>query len=120
MACVGTFTIRRGDTAPALRLLLEDSDGVVPPLTGATARIHLVDTHGTLVVDRPATLFAAVQLDPSGDEYNFEYPWLLSDTDREPQTLRGEVEVTFVGGQKSTFPSRARDEFRVKIVRALG
>lgn len=98
------LVIKRGDTLPALRVVL--SDGATPvDLTGATVRVILTRSNGTVVVvDRaPATATA---------EGVVTMPWQPGDTATAGQ-LRGEIEVTFPDGKKQTWPSTG--QFTVEV-----
>lgn len=86
---MATFTIKRGDTAPALRyaLLPETVD-----LTGASV-VFVMDGLGRLparvIEARPAVV---------------QYDWQPGDTDR-PGLHRAEFEATYSDGRIETFPN---------------
>lgn len=86
---MATFTIKRGDTAPALRfaLLPETVD-----LTGANV-VFVMDGLGHqpahVIETRPAVV---------------QYDWQPGDTDR-PGLHRAEFEVTYSDGSVETFPN---------------
>ncbi|SEI10260.1 hypothetical protein [Paracoccus alkenifer] len=86
---MATFTIKRGDTAPALRyaLLPETVD-----LTGASV---------VLVMDGGARLPAQI-ISPSPPVV--QYDWQPGDTDR-TGLRRAEFEVTHLDGAVETFPN---------------
>lgn len=100
---MATFTIKRGDTSPALRYALIPAS---VNLTGATVRFSV---RGWL--DRaPAVVVSATP--PV-----VEYVWANGDTDR--LGLRpAEFEVTYPGSAVETFPTG--DKLLVNIVPDLG
>lgn len=104
---MATFTIKRGDTAPALRYALTPA---TIDLTGATVVFNL---RGVLT-RAPAAIVTA--LPPV-----VEYVWQAGDTDQ--LGLRpAEFEVTYAGGAVETFPTgdSAEDRLLVNVVGDLG
>lgn len=99
---MATFTIKRGDTAPALRyaLLPETVD-----LTGASV-VFVMDGLGRLparvIEARPAVV---------------QYDWQPGDTDR-PGLHRAEFEATYSDGRIETFPNGGY--LLVQIAKDLG
>lgn len=97
-----TFSIKRGDTAPALGAILKDGDTAVD-LTGKTVEFVLrqlicvdgVLKDGPVVISGPAVVVDA----PTGD---VRYDWSAGDTDVEGQ-YRAEFKV-FSGGRHTTYP----------------
>lgn len=89
------FTIKRGDTSPALRFaLLPDNVS----LAGATVRFHMRLRGGGTLVDRPAeteTVFAPAIV---------AYRWQQGDTD-EAGRFEAEFRVTYLDGAVETFPN---------------
>lgn len=97
------FTIKRNDTAPALRYaLLPDT----VDLTGAAVVFNMrggpVRAAATVVTVNPPVV---------------EYPWQASDTQKEGVYL-AEFEVTYADGAVETFPTT--NDLIVKIVPDLG
>lgn len=112
--------MKRGDTQPALVLLLTDASYdpttgvplVVPVnLTTATKiRVILAEQGGAIVIDRAPASATAQGL--------VTMPWLAADTVKVRPILQGEVEVTWPGGFIQTFPSEGY--FAVDIEADLG
>jgi len=89
------FTIKRGDTSPALRFaLLPDSVS----LAGAMVRFQMRARGGATVIDRPA------------DIQNFFEPavvahlWAQGET-KTPGRYEAEFRVTYLDGSTETFPN---------------
>jgi len=100
------FDIKKNDSAPALRCILQDDSANPIDLTNAsTVQFHMksdTDTGGTgtpLKVDAPASVIDAVN-------GIVEYAWLSdgSDTDT-PGVWFGEFEVSWSAGGRTTFPN---------------
>ena len=82
------FRIKTNDTSPELAVTLEDANGVLVNITGATARFHMKAVGATqLKVDAPMTV-----TDASGG--TLQYSWVAADTDT-AGTYYGEIEVTY-------------------------
>ncbi len=93
-----SFVIKQGDTLPALRRTLLNSDGTPIDLTSATAvRFHMIES-GTPMIDE-----AAVVVPPEVDGV-VEYPWAAGDTDT-AGVFQAEFEVTFAAGTVITVPN---------------
>ena len=89
------FTIKRGDTSPALRFaLLPDSVS----LAGATVRFQMRARGGGTLIDRPAqieTVFAPAVV---------AHRWISSETDQAGR-FEAEFRVTYLDGHTETFPN---------------
>ncbi len=89
------FTIKRGDTSPALRFtLLPDSVS----LAGATVRFQMRARGGATVIDRPAqieTLFTPAVV---------AHRWVSGETDQAGR-FEAEFRVTYLDGTIETFPN---------------
>ncbi len=94
-----SFTIRRGDTAPAIQATLLDGAGNPVNLTGATVRLH-VGRSGQPIVDAPATI-----VDAAGGVVS--YAWQAQDLATPGQWL-AEWEVTYATGEVETFPNASQ------------
>lgn len=103
MPSTSTFTLKRGDTAPALQVTLLDATGAAIDVTGATIAFHMkLRQHAAnnavpLVVDGSVDL-----VDASNGVVS--YQWGSSDTD-ETGDFVGEFVVTFADSTVRTVPS---------------
>lgn len=89
------FTIKRGDTSPALRFaLLPDSVS----LAGAAVRFQMRARGGDTLIDRPAEIVSVFQ--PAVVAHR----WLAGDTD-EAGRYEAEFRVTNGDGTIETFPN---------------
>ncbi len=89
------FTIKRGDTSPALRFaLLPDSVS----LAGAMVRFQMRARGGGPVIDRPAEIFSVFA--PAV----VAHLWLPGETDT-PGRFEAEFRVTNMDGTVETFPN---------------
>lgn len=91
------FTIRIGNTSPALEYTLRPS---TIDLADAVVRFHMVKSDGTVTIDN--------QLDGvtfETDEPVITYQWQEGDTDVAGR-YEGEFRVTYEDGSLETFPAR--------------
>lgn len=89
------FTIKRGDTSPALRfVLLPESVS----LAGATARFQMRVCGGATVIDRPAEILTVFE--PAV----VAHFWAPGETDT-PGRFEAEFQVTYLDGAVETFPN---------------
>jgi hypothetical protein len=94
-----TFVMKRGDTLPALPVLLRNPDNSIPNLAGATVLFKMSDpATGTLIANRTA---AIVDLPTA----SVVFSWLAAETSV-VGIYRAEFEVTFPDGHVATFPNR--------------
>lgn len=93
------FTIKEGDTAPALHVTFIHDNGAPVNLTDATVVVN-IRPHGggDLLVDAPATIVG----DPKDGVV--EYQWATGDTDA-PGDYDAEWLVTWALGGQQTFPT---------------
>lgn len=92
------FTLKEGDTSPAITSTLQDAAGDAVNLTGATVKfIMTAKGDSTPTVDAAATVVTPLAGVVS-------YSWLAADTDTAGK-YEAEWEVTFSGGAKQTFPN---------------
>lgn len=100
------FTIKQGDTLPALTATLTDSRGLSPfveddgttPLTGYSVRCHIVHARtGSVLVDEDAD----VDDEEDGD---VSYQWQAGDT-ATAGTYHAEWSVLYASGDTLTFPN---------------
>jgi hypothetical protein len=91
------FTIKQGDTSPAIEAVLRSPNGDVVDLTGATVRFFMRSNDGVRFVDAPATIDGAT-------EGIVVYEWSQTDTDT-PGLNHAEWRVTFPDGTIETFPN---------------
>lgn len=93
-----TFNIKQNDTSPNLTATLLDEDGLPVPLISAqSARFHMRNSEGTVVIDADIIITDAVAA-------TVLYAWQASDT-ATAGTYQAEVEITFLNGQIETFPN---------------
>jgi hypothetical protein len=89
------FTIKRGDTSPALRFALLP-DGV--SLAGATVRFQMRARGGATVIHRPANILSVFA--PAVVAHR----WFSGDTDQAGH-FEAEFRVTYLDGTVETFPN---------------
>lgn len=90
------FTIKRGNTSPAIRRTLSDSSGPVT-LTGATVTFKMADSEGVLVVESEADVTDA-------ENGEVTYDWVSEDT-AEAGVFFGEFQVVYADQTEETFPN---------------
>lgn len=91
-----SFSIRRGDTAPALEAILRDSTGALAILANATeVRFLMRRRNQELKVNALATDI---------DGATATYQWQAADTD-EAGVFHSEFQVTWNDGRIQTFPN---------------
>jgi hypothetical protein len=89
------FTIKRGDTSPALRFaLVPDSVS----LAGATVRFQMRARGGATVIDRPAEILTVFE--PALVAHH----WAPGETDA-PGRYEAEFRATYLDGTVETFPN---------------
>lgn len=92
-----TFSIKKGDTSPALRATLRYDDCSPINLTGATARFHMRQSgSSTVLIDAAAVIVSVAGI--------VEYRWTSLNT-ATVGGYEGEFEVTYSDGKIETFPS---------------
>ena len=94
---MSTFTIKRGDTSPAIESVLRNSTGTPVDLTDASVRLVMETRLGESLIDEPAS-----NQDPT--EGVVVYEWRPGDT-AYPGRHRAEWRVTFDDGTVETFPN---------------
>ena len=94
---MSTFTIKEGDTSPAIEAVLRSEYQEVVDLTGATAYFVMRHTHDGPIVHEQATVDDA-------DNGLVVYEWKSGDTDY-PGRYRAEWRVEFPDGHVETFPN---------------
>lgn len=92
------FTLKTGNTSPALRCILRDAAGLAVPLTGA-AVVFSMATHKAVAVitRRPCAIVNAA----AGE---VQMNWQAGDT-AAPGAYNAEFEVTYAGGGVESFPN---------------
>lgn len=90
-----TFFIKRGDTSPALRFILDPASVV---LTGAAVRFQMRDRSGATVIDQPATIVT-----DTGTP-TVQYAWQPTDT-AVSGGFEAEFRVTYGDAKIETFPN---------------
>lgn len=96
---------KTGNTWPPMRYNLQQADGTVIPLSGATVRFIMQDSEGVEVVDGLATI---VDLETG----LVQYDWQDGDTDTEG-TYSAQWEVTFEDGKKCSVPNNGNIEITI-------
>jgi hypothetical protein len=89
------FTIKRGDTAPAIRYALEPA---TVDLTGATVRFQMRARNGSVILDVGALVVTATGTP------TVEYSWQAGDT-ATAGLYEAEFRVTYADGKIETFPN---------------
>lgn len=89
-----TFTIKRGDTSPALRFALEPES---VDLTAATCSFQMRPRRGSVAIDLPAVIEST---SPPIVRFN----WLPGNTDN-VGVYEAEFRVTYADGTVETFPN---------------
>lgn len=92
-----TFTIKNGNTSPALRVALKYDDCKAVNTTDATVMFHM-RPYGE---ETPVIVAEGVIVTIGGI---VEYEWAEGDTDA-PGSYEAEFEVTYADGTVETFPS---------------
>jgi hypothetical protein len=92
---VNGFTIKRGDTAPAIRYALEPA---TVDLTGATVRFQMRARNGSVILDVGALVVTATGTP------TVEYSWQAGDT-ATAGLYEAEFRVTYADGKIETFPN---------------
>ncbi len=100
---IPTFSLKQGDTLPALVVTCYKGDGTIQDLTGATATTFSLwdQNHQPVIADAPATVVGA----PTNGQ--LQYAWQTADT-QNAGAFEGEFHVTFSGGGKLSFPSSGK------------
>lgn len=92
------FSLKVGDTAPALEAVLRDNTGSAVDLTDATVDLNVLHPRGGDVeVAAQATILNAT-------DGLVEYSWAAGDTDVEGR-YRAEFVVEYTDGSVETFPN---------------
>ena len=91
---MSSFSLKQGDTSPALEYSLVPDD---VSLTGATVRFRMENARRETVIDRPGTI--ASEQPPI-----LSYEWQAGDT-AENGLFSAEFAVTYSGGAVETFPN---------------
>ncbi len=86
-----TFYIKRGDTSPALRYVLEPAVSLV----GATAQFQMRLRGGATIIDAPCDILEGAVV---------EYGWAAADT-TDAGLYEGEFRITYADGAIETFPN---------------
>ncbi len=92
---IDTFFIKRGDTSPAIRFVLEPA---TTDLTGASVRFLMRVRGGAQVTDGTAQIVA------DAGAPTVQYDWAADDTAQAGQ-FEAEFEVSYPDGAIETFPN---------------
>ncbi len=92
---IDTFHIKRGDTSPAIRYLLEPA---TTDLTGASVRFQMRPRGGAQVIDAPAVVVVALGTP------TVQYDWAPDDTMAAGQ-YEAEFRVLHADGAIETYPN---------------
>ncbi len=93
------FTIREGNTSPALEYTISPAD---VDLDGAEVVFCMVKDDGTVVLDDVTT---GVTVEEETDPPVLSYQWQTGDTDAKGR-YEAEFRVTYDDGSTETFPAR--------------
>lgn len=93
------FTIRTGNSSPALEYTMTPSD---IDLAGATVRFHMVKDDGTVTINNALD---GVTIENETDSPVVSYQWQAGDTDVSGR-YEGEFRVTYEDGATETFPAK--------------
>ncbi len=104
------FTIKQGNTRPALRATLMAAAGGGEGLAGATVRFSMTSKAGVAINRAPVTIVTA-------SAGIVEYAWSVADTNITPGAYAGEFEVTFGDGTIATYPNDGY--ISIRIVKGL-
>ena len=104
------FTLKTGNTSPALRCILRDGAGVAVPLAGAAVVFSMATQKGVAgITRRPCVITAAAASE-------VQMNWQAGDT-ATPGAFHAEFEVTYAGGSVESFPNEGY--LVVRIAQAL-
>ena len=103
------FTIKQGDTSPAIEATLKDNTGNVVNLTGASVRFHMATLGFSSKIDAAATIVNA-------SEGKVKYEWQSADTVTADSFIV-EWEITYSDSSVETFPNDGYT--RIKIERKV-
>ena len=92
-----TFYIKQNDTSPVLQATLKDSSGNVINISGASARLHIQDYEGSLVLSSAMEI-----VDELGGVV--KYSWQSGDTS-DSGSYYAEIQVDYAYGSVETFPN---------------
>jgi hypothetical protein len=98
------FVTKRGDTRP-LRALLTRPSGVGELFPTHTGRFYLANSAGDLLIDEAITVFATLQTDADGNEYNVQFSPTADHFDLPQGSYRAEFEITALAGTVTTYPT---------------
>ncbi len=99
----GTFTLKRGDTSPALVYTLIPT---TIDLTGATVKFQMRTRSGVTIKDVNATVVSVT------DPPTLKYQWVSPDTDV-ADLYEAEFKVTYSDGKIETFPNEGFIQIRI-------
>lgn len=106
------FYIKKGDDEPALERILEDINGDVVNLSGASVQFLMKRAGATT-----PKVDAAAEIGDPATAGIVSYAWAAGDTDTEGE-YDAEFQVTFAGGAVQTFPNDSY--LRIRVTRDLG
>lgn len=106
---MATFTVKQGDTLPALTATLVSANGSKANLSNATILFRMSDLYTTNLIEASAEI-----LDPANGKV--AYYWADGET-AEAGRFYAEFVVTYASGKQETFPNT--DPINVTIIRDL-
>lgn len=101
------FSLKRGDSRPALKVTVKEADGDLVDLTGATVTFHLARARDGLA----KTLAGSVTVESAVDG-TVRYDWAAADT-AEAGDFQGEFRVDYGSGVVLTAPSEGHILVRI-------
>ena len=115
------FTIKRGDTLPAIERALKFDDGSLPPALSTASSIRFIilatDSAGDPDLTATPTIGTATAI-VDDDRRVASYSWTVSDTGT-VGTFLGEFEVVYPTG-RLTFPNGSGQYITINVVQDLG
>jgi hypothetical protein len=99
------FTLKSGDTSPAIAATLTDSSGQSVNVAGASVRFQMATADYSTIVDAAATIRDA-------GAGRVAYEWQPGDTDR-PGDYLAEWRVEYADGSIETFPAGGFHEIQI-------
>lgn len=111
------FSLKSGDTSPALKYQCQNENGVPVDITRANQVKFLMENSGNEKVIDEDTSGPVSVVDSS--QGIVQYDWREIDT-AQAGSFRAEFEIEYSDGEKETFPNGDGQYIRVKITEDIG